>query len=199
MSRPRCATTPANPSNSVSAIIAHWVSVGMAAVVAAPTSNAALEAAALLPAPVTNAPIGSVLTKVPAIPAVTFTVIVQTPGMPLAAAGIVPPVMVITEPPTGATSAPPQVLLALDGVAIANPLGKLSVKVVIAAAPAFALLNEIVLVEAPPAAILAGPKTAVAPTPPEGTPEHAVALMVLSSNVTAALRAKALPDMMFAP
>jgi hypothetical protein len=119
--------------------------------------------------------------------------------MPPTAAGIVPPVIVTIEPAAGADNAPPHVLLAPDGVAITNPLGKLSVKVVIAAALAFALLNEIVLVEALPAAVVAGPKTALAPTPPGVTPEHAVASMVLSSNVTAPLRANALPDTIFAP
>jgi hypothetical protein len=61
VSRRRIAIAPANASNSVSAIIAHWVSVGMAAVVVAPSLNVALDAAALLPPPVTNAPAGRVL------------------------------------------------------------------------------------------------------------------------------------------
>lgn len=114
--------------------------------------------------------------------------------MPLAAAGIVPAVSITVFAPEFAVSVLPiQVVEAPDGVAITIPLGKLSVKDVIVAAPALALLNEIVRVETPPTTMVAGPKTLLTPTPLGVTPEHALALIVLSSSVTAPVCAKARP------
>jgi len=137
---------------------------------------------------------GNVLVRLPGVTAVTCNVIVQTPGMPPEAAGIVPPVSVTVVAPEFAVSVLPiQVVEADDGVAITIPLGKLSVKDVIVAAPASALLNEIVRVETPPGAMVDGLKTLLTPTPPGVRPEHAPALIVLSSSVTAPVCAKARP------
>jgi len=56
---------------------------------------------------------------------------------PTTVAGSVPLVIVTIESPARADNTPTQVLLTPDGVAITNPLGKLSAKLVIAAAVAF--------------------------------------------------------------
>jgi hypothetical protein len=60
--------------------------------------------------------------------AVTFTVIVQSPGVPTVPAGMVPPVRLTELPPTAAVTAPPQVVLALVGLAIVTPAGSVSVR-----------------------------------------------------------------------
>jgi hypothetical protein len=193
------------PNNST--VSASGTSAGLAGAGAepAPTAKTVPVEAVLLCVPIggtatCKAPAGSELVKLPTVDAVTFTVIVQTPGTPLDTPGIVPPVSVIVELPAVAVNVPPQVVLAPDGVAITIPLGKLSVNNVIVATTSFALLKEIILVEAPPTVMVAGVKIAPAPTPPGVKPPgHELASMTLSSMLTAAFRAKALPDTMFAP
>jgi hypothetical protein len=73
------------------------------------------------------------------------------------------------------------VLPALGGVAIATPLGRLSVNDVIVAALALALLNVIAFVESAPAMMPAGVKIELAPTPalPAATTKDAVEAAVL--------------------
>ena len=74
---------------------------------------------AMLPVPPFADDTGSlVLLKVPAVEAVTFMMMVQTPPP-----GILPPLKVIVLPPAAAVTVPPQLLARFSGVAFINPLG----------------------------------------------------------------------------
>jgi hypothetical protein len=116
------------------------------------TVNVEIAGPALLPLLVCNAPAATVFTKLPAFAAVTNTVTLQEP-----LAGIAPPVNVTVEPPTGALTAPPQVVL--PPLEINTPVGRVSINgEVMVAAVSPELFNVSVRVEVPPAPIDAGPK-----------------------------------------
>lgn len=115
------------------------------------TVKVAMAGAMLLPLPVCNAPTPSELMKLPPTGAVTPTVIVQEPP-----AGMEPPVKVTVERLSVAVPLP-QVVLALPEVV--TPLGNVSISGTLRlAAVVPALLNVIVRVELPPAAMVAGLK-----------------------------------------
>jgi hypothetical protein len=188
--RLRIAANPADARSSVSAIIAHSESVGVA-MGPPPADKRTLGPARLLPWSVTSVPAASALTKLPAAAAVTFTVNVQEPaGEPL---GIVVPIGKLTDVAVALGVPTPQVVL--GDPTVVRPLGKLSVKVVVTVAVLpLALVKVMMRVEVPPGAMAAGLKTLVSPTPPEGgTPAHPVGSMVSLINVTAPFRAKARP------
>lgn len=149
------------------------------------------------PSVVCKAPAGTVLTKLPTVDEVTFTVNVQKPGMATLPPGIVLPLGKVTEEPNGvAVGTPtPQVVATFGVPAIIKPAGKLSVKSAVKVASAeLVLVKVMVLVELPPPVMVDGIKDTKTPTPPEGgTPEHTVALTVSLINVTAPFCAKALP------
>ena len=141
----------------------------------------------LLPLLVCKAPAASVLMKLPAFAAVTFTVTVQEP-----VAGIDPPVKVTVEPT--AVTVPPQVVLALP--ATITPIGKVSVTDAELAAVASGLLKVIVSSDVAPAPMVAGlnalaSEGAIGVT---GVTVQAVMPTVFESSVTAPVRASARPD-----
>ena len=183
-------------------IIAHSESVGMAAAVmtvAATAFKSTLGPARLLPWLVCRALTGSVLRKLPAAAAVTFTVTVHVPGVPT---GIVEFVdkLTVFPPAVALTTPPPQVVVAFGVGAITTPAGNVSVSgaLRVARLPA-ALVKVMVRVETPPGLMVDGLKTLESPTPPEGgTPAHPVGSMVLLIKVAEPFRAKALPAMLAA-
>jgi hypothetical protein len=142
-------------------IIAHSESVGMLVATRDVTVKTALAGAALFPLLVTKPPAATVLVRLPAEAAVTFTLTAQVPveaGLRLAA-GIVPPVKVTVLPPAGAVTVLPQVVLAFGVAAITMPLGKLSVsEVMVSAVSTLELDSVMVRVDTPPALIEAGLK-----------------------------------------
>ena len=127
--------------------------VGGPIVLGMTTVKVAMAGAALLPLLVCSAPAASVLMKLPAPDAVTFTVTVQEP-----LAGIEPPVKVTVEPPATAVTVPPvHVVPALPETT--TPLGNVSTSGAVSVATVvFGLFKVMVRVETPPALIVAGLK-----------------------------------------
>jgi hypothetical protein len=138
---------------------------------------------------------GTELTKLPPLGAVTFTVSVQKPGVATLPPGTVPVGKVTAEPPGIAVGTPPQLVATFGVPAITKPAGKSSVNgAVRVTAVELVLVRVIVRVETPPAAMVDGLKTLKSPTPPGGaTPAHPLGSMVSLINVTAPFRANALP------
>jgi hypothetical protein len=144
--------------------------------------------------------------KVPALGAVTLTVIVQEPlagikaGVNLLGGNTVDKITV--EPPASALRDElPHVVAALGVAAITMPLGNVSTKFPgKMAAVALALLKVMERVETPPASMVAGLKDllSVGGIGVTGGTPHTAAATLLESSVTAPFRARTLPDT-FAP
>jgi hypothetical protein len=169
---------------------------------ASKTFNGACAGLTLLPLLVCSAPAGMLLTAMPPVLLVTGTLIVQVPGVP---AGMLAPLarLMLLPPAVAVTPVPPeQVVLAAGLAATVTPDGKVSRKLATKAAlVALLLLNVMVKVDVPPAAMVTGLNTlatvgglavlvdngAVAGMPVNGTGPVAVgALVVLFKVVIAA-------------
>jgi hypothetical protein len=132
------------------------------------------------------------------VPAVTSTVTVHVPAIPLLLAGIdLVPGKVTVEPPALAKTPPVplQVVPAFGVLAIFTPVGKMSINAALKVATFVLGLDSVMVrVDTPPVLIVAGLK----PLPSVGAEAsgtlHMDGLITLLSIVTATLRAKALPD-----
>ena len=149
----------------------------------------AVAGAALFPALVCKPPAGIVLRNEPTAAAVTLTAMVQDPE-----AGIVLNVARVTvDPPTGAATAPPQVVVGLGTPATTTPLGKVSLNAAVRAMPdALGLFTVMVSLETPPTVILVG-LNAFVTVGGRRAAAATHALMALLLSVTSAVRASALP------
>ena len=181
-------------------IIAHSESVGMPGPVAK-TNKVAAAGATLLPLLVCKAPPASVLTNLPAVVEVTFTVIVQVPGVP---AGIVefvdkltvvPPGVALTTPPP--LPPLPQVVLAFGVGAITSPVGKVSMSGAVKVATLrFGLDSVMVRGEVPPVLMKTGLKPLASEgsaVSPPGNAAQTGTVIVFASVVTVPPNARALP------